>query len=79
MSATIVLCLLSTLSFCVCARALLWVAPMYRRPALYVSGTFSARAMRLALGYVLLALFVLAAFSLLGAVRSYIELFQLKM
>jgi len=78
MSATVILCILSTLIFCLCARGILWLAPLGRRPVfLYGNRKFSARAVRFTLSYVKFALFVVAVVSLFEAVQSFIELFSL--
>ena len=76
MTATTVLCVLSTLSFCLCARGLMLVMPSLSGPLRRNPGGFSARARRLARGYIVVSLTVLAMASLVSAVKSYLELFS---
>lgn len=76
MTSTVILCLLSTISFCLCARGLVTVALSNRNPMVYDRRGFSAKAWRLAHQYTTFALAVLALASLAGAVSSYIELFS---
>lgn len=77
MIVTVLLCILSTLSFCVCARCLVLVTLESGRGArLSLPGAkFSSRARRLARGYLTVALSILALVSLIGAFSSYFELF----
>lgn len=78
MTATILLCVFSTLGFCLCARVL--VTASAKNVAHSVSlhahhGGFSVRARRIARGYVLFAVSLMGLISLFGAIKSYIELF----
>ncbi len=78
MLVTVILCVLSTFSFCFCARGLVAVATASRgAPALLNRHGFSVAAWRLARGYVAFALTVLAVMSFVGIVVSYLELFTL--
>jgi hypothetical protein len=77
-TATVVLCMLSTLSFCLCLRGLVGVMATGRiRSGNYSQhfGGFSGRARRVARQYATFSLVVLGMASLLGAVRSFLELF----
>lgn len=76
MMATVALCMLSTLSFCLSLRWTMLAArsvkkPIYGRPVGY-----SPRAWRMARGYMTFAFAALSLLSLLGAVKSYVELFS---
>lgn len=76
MVATVLLCVLSTLTFCLCARGLVSVTLGARGvPSILHRRGFSVRAWRVARAYVAFAFFVLAAMSLVGAVVSYFDLF----
>lgn len=78
MLATVLLCVLSTLTFCLCARGLVNVTLGVRGvPSILNRRGFSVRAWRLARAYVALAFFVLAVVSLAGAVISYFDLFAI--
>ena len=78
MTATILLCQLSTISFCVALRGLVSVASAAKKTPAAWSGQrhgFSGVAWRIARAYIAFALVVLAAASLFGAFSSYLELF----
>jgi len=76
MLATVLLCVLSTLTFCLCARGLVSVTFGARGvPSVLNRRGFSVRAWRLARAYLVFAFFVLAIVSLAGAVVSYFDLF----
>jgi hypothetical protein len=81
MIAQVVLCVLSSFVFCLCARGLVAVATSNKRPvSLAVSGRrgFSMSAWRLARAYMSFALAILTALAFAGACVSYFELFTLK-
>lgn len=76
MLVTVILCLLSTISFCLCARGLVMVFTASRGvPSIVDRQGFSVAAWRLARGYVAFALTLLTALSFAGAMLSYFELF----
>jgi hypothetical protein len=78
MLVTVILCLLSTVSFCFCARGLVAVGTASRGAPLVLNRHgFSVAAWRLARGYTAFALTVLAVMSFIGIVVSYMELFSL--
>jgi hypothetical protein len=78
-TATIILCLLSTISFCLALRGLVAVAYAAKHtPAAWSKQRFgfSGVAWRIARAYIAFALVILAAASLFGAFNSYLELFN---
>lgn len=77
MIATVILSLVTTFSFCLCVRGFFWLLALERRPPYLISRNFSASAIRIGLSYFKFSLLVLAIFSLVGAIQSFIELFQL--
>lgn len=76
MIGTIVLCVVSTLTFCFCARSLIAIHAGARGQYVLNSGTFSVRAKRLARSYAYMAISLLAIVALVGAIRSYVDLFS---
>ena len=77
MFASVVLCVLSTLSFCICLRGLLTLLSAGHTPN-YIRGqySFSMQARRIKRNYFTVAMIILAIGALMGAVSSYIELFS---
>jgi hypothetical protein len=78
MTATVVLCVLSTLSFCLCLRGLVGVMANARDGVSSFGQRFgfSRRARRFARSYATFALVVMGLASFIGAIKSYIELFN---
>lgn len=79
MTATILLCILSTLSFCLTLRGLVAVvtsAKNTRNAGSPARAGFSNSAWRMARAYVAFALLTLAALSLFGVFRNYFDLFN---
>lgn len=78
MAATLI-CITSTMAFCLCARLLLEVLGSARRPAWMLNTRggiqFSASARRLARTYAAFAIVVLMGLSAIGAVSSFVEIF----
>lgn len=74
--ATVLLCILSSLSFCLAMRWLVKLGLGSRKIYRVVNARgFSQAAWRLARAYICFALVLLAALSLFGAINSYYELF----
>ena len=76
MSATIVLCILSTMTFCLCLRAIIGLLNSRLQPSVIVGSSFSMTARRIARGYLMVATTVLALLALVGSVHYYLELFH---
>jgi hypothetical protein len=78
MTATVILCVLSTFGFCVCLRGLVGVMAHARIPRASYGQRFgfSARARRVARHYATFALIVMGLASFAGAIKSYIDLFN---
>lgn len=79
---TVLLCVLSTLAFCLCGRFLIQVFGEPVRPrsnapflSFVVGGRSTGRALRVARGYLAFALVFMMVISAVGMVSSYIELF----
>jgi len=78
MVVTVILCLLSTFGFCICARGLVAITTSSQGAPLMLNRRgFSVAAWRLARGYFAFALTILAVLSFGGIVVSYLELFSL--
>ena len=79
MTATLVICVLSTLTFCLCTRGVMALAASpgeARRLGSRVDRKFSSQAKRIARAYLLFAMILLAGLALAGAAYSYIDLFS---
>lgn len=77
MFATVLLCMASCLTFCLCVRgffAVTWAGENLPSDRQVWSRGFSSAAWRLAQGYVRIAFLVLACVSLIGTVTSFLEL-----
>lgn len=79
MIVTVILCLLSTTVFCACLRATMSLANARFAPAQISGSHFSVNARRIARNYAMGATIVLAGVAFVGAIHSYIELFQFKL
>lgn len=77
MATAVLLCVLSTFGFCICARALISLSTAPRVVSHAALGGFSGGARRFARNYMIFALSLLAIVALLGAAFSFIELFSL--
>ncbi len=74
MTATVALCILSTIAFCLCTRGVI-ASTSSRVPPRLIEGS-SAQAKRIARAYLVFALVVLAVVAFAGATFSYVELFS---
>lgn len=77
MVGTVLLCVISTVMFCMCARGLMAVSTGPKGWIPIQMGPFSASARRLARHYVVFAFFILMVVSLVSAISSFVELFSL--
>ncbi len=79
MIATVLLCLLSTTTFCLCTRGVIALSSAGFEVTRF-SGRWgwglSVQAKRIARGYLIFALVALAAMAFFGAAVSYVELFS---
>lgn len=78
MVGAVLLCLISSVTFCLCARFLIQVIGSATRGGFAVQyGQYSSRARRLARTYFVSSLVLLMALAFFGAIKSYIDLFSL--
>ena len=74
MTATVLLCVIFTTTFCLCTRGVLALSSVQPRQ-FNITGQNSQRAKRVARGYLIFAMTILSVGAFLGAAVSYFDLF----